>query len=91
VSRYIVSRYIVVGAGAIGVTPAAELRRAGRDVLASAAITERVHRALSEGTAPGTLDDSDLLATLPQLAATPAEPGTPAAVVPSAAEGAGAR
>jgi hypothetical protein len=35
------------------------------------AIAERVHRALRDGTPAGSLDDRDLLATLPQLAAQP--------------------
>ncbi len=43
-------------------------RLAGGDAPANAAIAERVHRALRDGTAAGSLDDADLIATLPQLA-----------------------
>jgi 2-dehydropantoate 2-reductase len=44
-------------------------RLLGRAAPANAAVAERVHRALREGTPAGRLDDADLLATLPQLAA----------------------
>jgi thiosulfate/3-mercaptopyruvate sulfurtransferase len=43
-------------------------RLLGRSAPANAAIAERVHRALRDGTPAGSLDDADLLATLPQLA-----------------------
>jgi 2-dehydropantoate 2-reductase len=42
-------------------------RLLGRDAPANAAVAERVHRARREGTAAGSLDEADLLATLPQL------------------------
>jgi thiosulfate/3-mercaptopyruvate sulfurtransferase len=43
-------------------------RLAGRSAPANAAIAERVHRARRDGTVAGSLDDADLIATLPQLA-----------------------
>ena len=46
-------------------------RLLGRDAPVNRAVTERVHRARREGTAAGTLDDKDLIATLPQLATPP--------------------
>jgi ketopantoate reductase len=51
-------------------------RLLGRGAPANAAIAERVHRALRDATAPGTLDDGDLLATLPQLAEVQAARGS---------------
>jgi 2-dehydropantoate 2-reductase len=44
-------------------------RLLGRQAPANAAVAERVHRARREGTPAGRLDDADLLATLPHLAA----------------------
>jgi 2-dehydropantoate 2-reductase len=44
-------------------------RLLGRGAPANTAVAERVHRALRDGTPAGSLDDKDLLATLPQLAA----------------------
>ena len=49
-------------------------RLAGRSAPANAALAERVHRALRDGTAAGSLDDADLTATLPQLAGQPGDP-----------------
>ena len=43
-------------------------RLVGRAALANAAIAERVHRAVRDGTIAGSLDDADLTATLPELA-----------------------
>ena len=43
-------------------------RLLGRAAPANFAVAERVHRALREGTPAGSLDDADLLTTLPQLA-----------------------
>lgn len=43
-------------------------RLLGRAAPANAALAERIHRARRDGTAAGTLDEDDLLATLPQLA-----------------------
>jgi glycine/D-amino acid oxidase-like deaminating enzyme len=39
------TRYIIIGAGAVGVTLAAELQRAGREVLPAAASLRRSARA----------------------------------------------
>ena len=39
----------------------------GVDTPHNAAVQARVHRAVAEGTAPGSLDDADLAATLPRL------------------------
>jgi 2-dehydropantoate 2-reductase len=50
-------------------------RLLGRAAPANFALAARVHRALREGTPAGSLDDTDLLATLPLLAAEPAATG----------------
>jgi 2-dehydropantoate 2-reductase len=42
-------------------------RLLGREAPANAAVAERVHRARRDGTPAGSLDDADLLATLPEL------------------------
>jgi thiosulfate/3-mercaptopyruvate sulfurtransferase len=52
-------------------------RLLGRAAPANFAVAERVHRALREGTPAGSLDDADLLATLPQLTAGQAAPAAP--------------
>jgi thiosulfate/3-mercaptopyruvate sulfurtransferase len=54
----------------------------GVPVPATAAIQARVHRAVAEGTPPGTLDDADLAATLPGPAAGAAAPAAGAAQEP---------
>jgi thiosulfate/3-mercaptopyruvate sulfurtransferase len=48
-------------------------RLLGRSAPANAAIAARVHHALRDGTSPGSLDDKDLLATLPKLAEQPGQ------------------
>jgi thiosulfate/3-mercaptopyruvate sulfurtransferase len=50
---------------------------------ANAAIQARIHRAVAEGTAPGSLDDADLAATLPGLTVAPPAAEPAAAVHPA--------